>query len=96
MGFFFSEFPSANAETDVLKAITEMQEDLILQEYNVFIGSANTIKQLKETIEKTDVSFDTEHNVFIENNFCKNKEIMMVKDKNLKKLLLTSKGILKG
>ena len=68
----------------------------IIQEYNIFIGEAKTIKQIKETMEKINVSVDTEHNLFIEHDYVKNGKILLIEDEDFKKQILIDKGIIKG
>ena len=41
---------SANAEI-IKQQLKDLEQDKILKEYNIFIGEAKTIKQIKETME---------------------------------------------
>ena len=86
---------SANAEI-IKQQLKDLEQDKILKEYNIFIGEAKTIKQIKETMEKINVSVDTEHNLFIEHDYVKNGKILLIEDKDFKKLILIDKGIIKG
>lgn len=86
---------SANAEI-IKQQLKDLEQDKILKEYNIFIGEAKTIKQIKETMEKINVSVDTEHNLFIEHDYVKNGKILLIEDKDFKKQILIDKGIIKG
>ena len=86
---------SANAEI-IKQQLKDLEHDKILKEYNIFIGEAKTIKQIKETMEKINVSVDTEHNLFIEHDYVKNGKILLIEDKDFKKQILIDKGIIKG
>lgn len=86
---------SANAEI-IKQQLKDLEQDKILKEYNIFIGEAKTIKQIKETMEKINVSVDTEHNLFIEHDYVKNGKILLIEDEDFKKQILIDKGIIKG
>ena len=86
---------SANAEI-IKQQLKDLEQDKIIQEYNIFIGEAKTVKQIKETMEKINVSVDTEHNLFIEHDYVKNGKILLIEDKDFKKQILIDKGIIKG
>ena len=86
---------SANAEI-IKQQFKDLEQDKILKEYNIFIGEAKTIKQIKETMEKINVSVDTEHNLFIEHDYVKNGKILLIEDEDFKKQILIDKGIIKG
>lgn len=86
---------SANAEI-IKQQLKDLEQDKILKEYNIFIGEAKTIKQIKETMEKINVSVDTEHNLFIEHDYVKNGKILLIEDEDFKKQILVDKGIIKG
>lgn len=86
---------SANAEI-TKQQLKDLEQDKILKEYNIFIGEAKTIKQIKETMEKINVSVDTEHNLFIEHDYVKNGKILLIEDEDFKKQILIDKGIIKG
>lgn len=86
---------SANAEI-IKQQLKDLEQDKILKEYNIFIGEAKTIKQIKETMEKINVSVDTEHNLFIEHDYVKNGKILLIEDEDFKKQILINKGIIKG
>lgn len=86
---------SANAEI-IKQQLKDLEQDKILKEYNIFIGEAKTIKQIKETMKKINVSVDTEHNLFIEHDYVKNGKILLIEDKDFKKQILIDKGIIKG
>lgn len=86
---------SANAEI-IKQQLKDLEQDNILKEYNIFIGEAKTIKQIKETMKKINVSVDTEHNLFIEHDYVKNGKILLIEDKDFKKQILIDKGIIKG
>ena len=85
---------SANAEI-IKQQLKDLEQDKILKEYNIFIGEAKTIKQIKETMKKINVSVDTEHNLFIEHDYIKNGKILLIEDKDFKKQILIDKGIIK-
>ena len=86
---------SANAEI-IKQQLKDLEQDKIIQEYNIFIGETKTIKQIKETMEKINVSVDTEHNLFIEHDYVKNGKILLIEDEDFKKQILIDKGIIKG
>ena len=86
---------SANSEI-IKQQLKDLEQDKILKEYNIFIGEAKTIKQIKETMKKINVSVDTEHNLFIEHDYVKNGKILLIEDKDFKKQILIDKGIIKG
>lgn len=86
---------SANAEI-IKQQLKDLEQDKILKEYNIFIGEAKTIKQIKETMKKINVSVDTEHNLFIEHDYVKNGKILLIEDEDFKKQILIDKGIIKG
>lgn len=86
---------SANAEI-IKQQLKDLEQDKILKEYNIFIGEAKTIKQIKETMEKINVSVDTEHNLFIEHDYVENGKILLIEDEDFKKQILIDKGIIKG
>ena len=86
---------SANAEI-IKQQLKDLEQDKIIQEYNIFIGEAKTIKQIKETMKKINVSVDTEHNLFIEHDYVKNGKILLIQDEDFKKQILIDKGIIKG
>ena len=86
---------SANAEI-IKQQLKDLEQDKILKEYNIFIGEAKAIKQIKETMEKINVSVDTEHNLFIEHDYVKNGKILLIEDEDFKKQILIDKGIIKG
>lgn len=86
---------SANAEI-IKQQLKDLEQDKIIQEYNIFIGEAKTIKQIKETMKKINVSVDTEHNLFIEHNYVENGKILLIEDEDFKKQILIDKGIIKG
>lgn len=86
---------SANAEI-IKQQLKDLEQDKILKEYNIFIGEAKTIKQIKETMEKINVSVDTEHNLFIEHDYVKNGKILLIEDEDFKKQILIDKEIIKG
>lgn len=86
---------SANAEI-IKQQLKDLEQDKIIQEYNIFIGEAKTIKQIKETMKKINVSVDTEHNLFIEHDYVKNGKILLIEDEDFKKQILIDKGIIKG
>ena len=86
---------SANAEI-IKQQLKDLEQDKILKEYNIFIGEAKTIKQIKETMKKINVSVDTEHNLFIEHDYVKNGKILLIEDKDFKKQILIDKEIIKG
>lgn len=86
---------SANAEI-IKQQLKDLEQDKILKEYNIFIGETKTIKQIKETMEKINVSVDTEHNLFIEHDYVKNGKILLIEDEDFKKQILIDKGIIKG
>lgn len=85
---------SANAEI-IKQQLKDLEQDKILKEYNIFIGEAKTIKQIKETMKKINVSVDTEHNLFIEHDYVKNGKILLIEDEDFKKQILIDKGIIK-
>lgn len=86
---------SANVEI-IKQQLKDLEQDKILKEYNIFIGEAKTIKQIKETMENINVSVDTEHNLFIEHDYVKNGKILLIEDEDFKKQILIDKGIIKG
>ena len=86
---------SANAEI-IKQQLKDLEQDKIIQKYNIFIGEAKTIKQIKETMKKINVSVDTEHNLFIEHDYVKNGKILLIEDEDFKKQILIDKGIIKG
>lgn len=86
---------SANVEI-IKQQLKDLEQDKILKEYNIFIGEAKTIKQIKETMKKINVSVDTEHNLFIEHDYVKNGKILLIEDEDFKKQILIDKGIIKG
>lgn len=85
---------SANAE-QIMKNVKNSYEELMLNKYNVFIGDANTINQLKDSMEKTNIEIDLENNIFIKDDNVENGKIIIVKDKELKRSLLIREGIIK-
>lgn len=86
---------SANVEV-IKQQLKDLEQDKILKEYNIFIGEAKAIKQIKETMENINVSVDTEHNLFIEHDYVKNGKILLIEDEDFKKQILIDKGIIKG
>ena len=93
MNTSFTSFSSSADAKDLLNKITTAQEEITLAQYNVFMGSAHTILKTKEALKEAKI--DTDFVIFVENNYCKDEELLLVQDKDLKKTFLVQAGILK-
>lgn len=81
-------FSSSATAEEIINSINNIQEQLILEEYQVLIGTAEAINKIKES------DIDLLKIVFIENNYCKGG-MLLIQDTYLKKSILIQKGILK-
>jgi hypothetical protein len=81
---------------DVFNAINRMEEDAIVDQYNILIGEANTIEDLVNSINEAGIEIDEEHTLFMIEPDVEGGKIVQVNDKVYKKELLKRAGIIKG
>lgn len=89
----FQTWSSPATAGDIIKSMQISMEELALMQYSVFIGSADTIESAKKALENNPK--DLEFAIFEENKNCEKGKLIFVKDKALKKVILTKHGILK-
>lgn len=73
----------------------ELEEQIIMAAYNIYIGGADTIEMTLDSLRKAGIEIDTKHNIFLIDSFIEDGKIYLIEDEEYKRFTLKCMGILK-